>query len=51
MTFIVLAQGSLILSGPLPVGIGGIAAIGLLVGTVVSTVSYLTEPWVVTKGR
>ncbi len=51
MTFIVLAQGSLIVGESLPLGLGGIAIIGLLVGTVVSTVSYLTEPWLVTKGR
>ncbi len=51
MLFVVLAQGYLILVGPLPTSYVGMLSIGLLVGVTVGTVSYFTEPWLVTKGR
>jgi len=51
MTFVVLAQGYLILFGSLPIGWVGLAAIGLLIAAVVATVSYTVEPRLAAVGR
>lgn len=51
LTFLVLAQGYRIVVGPLPTGSLGMVVIGLTIGGTVGTVSYLTEPWLATKGR
>jgi len=51
MLFVVLAQGYLIVVGPLPTSYVGMLSIGLLVGVIVGVVSYFTEPLVATKGR
>ena len=51
MTFVVLAQGYLILLGSLPIGWVGLAAIGLLIAAVVATVSYMVEPRLAAAGR
>ena len=51
MTFVVLAQGYLILLGSLPIGWVGLAAIGLLIAAVVATVSYMVEPRLAAVGR
>ena len=44
LTFLVAALGHLLVVGPLPVGGVGIASIGLLIGVVVATLSYVIEP-------
>jgi len=51
MLFVVLAQGYLILVGPLPTSYVGMLSIGLLVGVTVGTVSYVLEPRLTAKGR
>ena len=51
LTFVVLAQGYLIGVGSLPTSYVGMVVLGTVVGGVVGTVSYLTEPWLATKGR
>ena len=51
MSFIVLAQGYLLLVGALPVGWVGMAVIGLLIAVVVATVSYTVEPRLAAAGR
>jgi hypothetical protein len=51
MTFLVLAQGHLIVIGPLPLSYGGLFGIGLVVGSTTGIVSYLFEPRLATKGR
>ena len=51
MSFVVLAQGYLLLVGALPVGWVGMAVIGLLIAVVVATVSYMVEPRLAAAGR
>ena len=51
MSFVVLAQGYLLLVGALPVGWVGMAVIGLLIAVVVATVSYTVEPRLAAVGR
>lgn len=51
MTFVVLAQGYVILVGSLPIGAVGMATIGFLIGVGVAATSYVAEPWLVSKGR
>jgi len=51
LTFVVLAQGYLIGIGSLPTSYVGMVGLGAIIGGVVGTVSYLTEPWLATKGR
>lgn len=51
LIFGVLVQGYLIGVGSLPTGYVGMVTLGVVIGGIVGTVSYLTEPWLATKGR
>lgn len=51
MTFLVLAQGYLIVASPLPLSYGGLFTVGLMVGSITGIVSYLVEPRLASKGR
>jgi len=51
MLFVVLAQGYLIVVGPLSTSYLGMLSIGLLVGVTVGAVSYVAEPRLAAKGR
>ncbi|MFW6320433.1 MAG: hypothetical protein ACOC0Z_01175 [Halohasta sp.] len=51
LLFVVLAQGYLLAVDSLPTGYPGMLGIGVAVGGIVGTVSYLAEPWLASKGR
>ena len=51
LAFLVLAQGYRLLLGSLPTGYIGMLTIGLLVGAVAGTMSYVVEPRLAAKGR
>ena len=51
LLFLVLALGYRLVGGSLPVGVGGLAGIGVGVGGVVAVAATVIEPWLVGKGR
>ena len=51
LTFLVLLQGYRLLVGPPGVGVAVAAGISLLVGGVVTLLSYVAEPRMMAKGR
>ena len=51
LLFLVLAVGYRLVGGTLPVGVGGLAAVGLVVGGVVAVAAAVIEPRLAGKGR
>ena len=51
LLFLVLALGYRLTGGSLPVGVAGLAGIGIGVGGVVAVAAVVIEPWLIGKGR
>ena len=49
--FLVLVQGAVLLSVPLPLGFAGVVVVALAVGAVVAVASYTTEHRLTGKGQ
>ncbi|RJX48063.1 hypothetical protein [Halonotius pteroides] len=51
LLFLVLAVGYRLAGGSLPIGVGGLAGLGLAVGGVVAVAAAIIEPRLAGKGR